>query len=452
MFVEFLDTINAVAANPPRFLQLDMLLRILLQVLLFCLSAFFSGSETALFSLSKFDLQRISRSKSPVSDTLHDLLDQPRRLIVSILCGNELVNIAAAANMTAILAELLGVETAAWAATIVMIPLILLIGEVTPKTLAVNNPVWTSTRIVATPLSVWMRVISPFAIVVRAVADHITTLLIGPERARENILYIEELRSLLEEGIKKGEITATERSLVQGLLSAGATEVREIMTPRPEVAFIDGEQDRALIHEKFLELRHPRVPVYVKNRDNIVGFLYVEDVLTAAKLPVPTGQSSASVLATLHPALAVPPTKEVDEMLDFFDENDARAALVVNEFGSIDGIVSIDDVTSFLFAGIYEELPSSTQEITAVDGAYEIEGSTPLSEIRHITGMDIPETKMTTIAGTAIRNFGSIPRVGDSIQIEGYTLEILAMENLRISRVRLEKTQPDKDVEKEVHP
>ena len=159
MFAEFADSITLLLANPPRVLQLDMLLRILLQLLLFSASAFFSGSETALFSLTRFDLQKLSRSNDAAADTLQKLLDQPRRLIVSILCGNELVNIAAAANMTAILVELVGVETGALLATAVMIPLILLFGEVTPKTLAVSNPAWVSTRIVARPLNSWIRFI-----------------------------------------------------------------------------------------------------------------------------------------------------------------------------------------------------------------------------------------------------------------------------------------------------
>jgi CBS domain containing-hemolysin-like protein len=387
--------------------------------------------------LTRFDLQRLSREKHPAAETLQKLLEQPRRLIVSILCGNELVNIAAAANMTAILIELTGVESGAVLATFVMIPLILLFGEVTPKTLAVSKPVWASTHIVARPLTGWIRLIKPLANTVRLVADRTTTLIIGPERTRENILYIEELRSLIEEGVRSGEITATERTLVQSLLSAGATEVRDIMTPRPQLAFLDGDLDPAELRAEFIRMRHARVPVFSGNRDNITGFLYVEDFLGE-----PAGKRKARaieqpVVPRLHPAIAVPPTKEVDEMLDFFAEHDARAALVVNEFGSVDGLVTLDDVTHFLFDGVYNEPVIDVEEIRKVEGGYEIEASTPLSEIRHITGMDIPETMMTTIAGTALRNFGVVPKVGDHIDIEGFTLEVTEMDNLRISRVRL---------------
>jgi len=415
----------------PRILELDMIVRIAAQVLLFAASAFFSGSETALFSLSRFDLQRLSRTQSTVAETLHALLEQPRRLIVSILCGNELVNIAAAANMTAILVELLGMEAAAWTATFGMIPLILLLGEVTPKTVAVTNPVWASTRIVARPINLWVRLVAPLAFVVRSIADRITTLIVGPERTKENILHLEELQTLVEEGIESGEITPTERALIHGLISAGATEVREIMTPRSQVAFIDGAANAQAIRSAFLAGRRTRVPVFHGNRDNVIGFLYVEDL--------PGWSDDRSLADILHPPLCVAPTMEVDELLDFLEEREARAALVVSEFGSVDGIVTRSDVTNFLFAGVFEGAATDTTGIAAVDNGFEMEGETTISTIRKVTGLPIQDPLMTTIAGKALRAFGRVPKVGDRIEVEGLALTIIEMDGLRIARLRLER-------------
>lgn len=139
--------------DPARLAEPDMVIRITLQGVLLFGSAFFSGSETALFSLSRLDLHRLRREKSGTVETLHALLDQPRRLIISILLGNELVNIAAAANMAGILVALYGAEYAGWINVVVMVPLLLLLGEVTPKTIAVSNPVTISSRFVAHPMS-----------------------------------------------------------------------------------------------------------------------------------------------------------------------------------------------------------------------------------------------------------------------------------------------------------
>ena len=149
--------------DTPRLAEPDMIIRLCFQALLLCGSAFFSGSETALFSLSRLDLQKLRRERNPHTETLHELLDQPRRLIISILCGNELVNIAAAANMTGILVVLYGVERAALVSILVMVPLLLLFGEVTPKTISVSNPVRVSTGLVATPMSFWVRLVATYS-------------------------------------------------------------------------------------------------------------------------------------------------------------------------------------------------------------------------------------------------------------------------------------------------
>lgn len=425
----------------PRVLQLDMLLRIALQLFLFSASAFFSGSETALFSLSKFDLQRLAYTRSSVAETVHSLLEQPRRLIVSILCGNELVNIAAAANMTAILVELMGVEAAAWTAAFVMIPLILLVGEITPKTAAVTNPVWASTRIVAKPIGLWVRIVTPLAFIVRAIADRTTTLIVGPERAMENILYIEELETLLEEGIETGEISPTERSLINSLISAGTTEVREIMTPRSQVAFIDGALGSENVRRAFLSLKRTRAPVFLNTRDNVIGFLYVEDMVGL--------EQDRELSEVLHPPLSVAPTKQVDEMLDFLDEHKSRAALVVDEFGSVDGIITLSDVTNFLFAGVFEGAAEGEKEIVAVEGGFEMAGDTTLSAIRRATGLSLQDPLMTTIAGKALRHFGCVPRAGDRCEFDGYAIVVLEMDELRISRLRLERSSSEAGEDKE---
>ena len=218
-----------------RMAEPDMIIRLGVQVLLLCGSAFFSGSETALFSLSRLDLQKLRRERNRHTETLHALMDQPRRLIISILCGNELVNIAAAANMTGILVVLYGVERAGWISVLVMVPLLLLFGEVTPKTISVSDPVRVSTGIVATPMSLWVRLVAPLVWVIRSIADRITTLIVGEEKAADNILHLDEFRTLVEEVAREGELNATERALIYNMLEAGDTEVVEIMTPRTQI-------------------------------------------------------------------------------------------------------------------------------------------------------------------------------------------------------------------------
>lgn len=203
---EYWDALgNFFAFDTSLLAEPSMVLRLLLLFgLLFC-SAFFSGSETALFSLSRLDLQQLRRHHNPQSETLHALLDQPRRLIISILTGNELINIAATINAAGILVSLYGEQRAGWLSIIFMVPLVLLFGEITPKTIAVSNPVRFSTAVVAAPMSVWVRLITPLRDVIRFVSDRLTTRIIGEEKVAESLLNIDEFLTLVEQVAEKGE-------------------------------------------------------------------------------------------------------------------------------------------------------------------------------------------------------------------------------------------------------
>jgi Mg2+/Co2+ transporter CorB len=245
--------------------------RLVLQVALLCGSAFFSGSETALFSLSRLDLQKLRRQRHRNSEIVHALPDQPRRLIISILCGNELVNIASAINLTGVLVALYGVERASVISVVVMLPLILLCGEVTPKTIAVTNPVRFGAGLVAGPLSLWFKFIAPVRWLIRNVADRLTTWIVGENTAPENILRVDEFRTLVEEVARGGELSATERALIHHLLDAGDTEVVEIMTPRTRMEFINATTPVPDILERVRQVRQPRVPIFSVHRDNLVG-------------------------------------------------------------------------------------------------------------------------------------------------------------------------------------
>ncbi len=339
-----------------RLLDPDMIARLTLQVFLFGCSAFFSGSETALFSLSRLDLQKLRRERHPKSESLHALLDEPRRLIISILCGNELVNIAATINMAGILFALYGPERAGWINIIVMFPLLLLFGEVTPKTIAVNNPIRISTHLVATPLTLWSRLITPLRRFIRLVAGGITTWIVGEERAPENILRIDEFRAVLEDVADEGVLDATERVLIDNLLEAGETEIVEIMTPRTRIDYLDVDTPMPEMVEQFTAFQHPRVPICRGRADNFLGFLHAEDVL---KLSMDGADLKAIVPEEImHAPVVVPPTKNVDEMFDFFQANNARAAIVLNEFGGVEGLITMRDIIKFIFGEISENISS----------------------------------------------------------------------------------------------
>ena len=413
----------------------EMIVRLTLQVFLLLGSAFFSSSETALFSLSRLDLQHLRRERNRHSETLHALLDQPRRLIISILSGNELVNIAASANMVAILVNLYGDGQTGWVNILIMVPLLLLFGEVTPKTIAVANPVRFSTGIVATPMSLWVKIVTPLRWAIRGIADRITTLIVGEEKAAENILQVDEFLTLVEQVAREGALDATERALIYNLLEANETEIVEIMTPRTRTQFLNANMTVAEMVAQFKAYRHPRVPVFRTHRDNLVGFVHAEDILNLVMDNVDLSQLTPEDI--MHPPVVVPLTKKVDEMFDFFKNNRVRAAACLNEFGGVEGFITMKDVLKFIFGQISGDIKGEEYYQEKDDNTYEVAGDMTLNDFNNLTNFGIEDPRMTTIGGVAFRHLDRLPKVGDRVTLEGISITVTEMDMHRISRVQV---------------
>lgn len=411
--------------------NLELVLRGILQVLLLSASAVFSGSETALFSLSRIDLQHLRYRRDPNSDSIHAMLDEPRRLIISILCGNELVNIASTVNMTGILLILFG-QDAGWINILVMVPLLLLVGEITPKTIAVNHPLGFTRHISARVLPRWILLVTPLREAVRQVSDRVTTLLVGEAVARANLLRTDELKSLLEEGEETGIIDATERVLIDNLLEAAETDILHIMTPGPRLCLLDAAQPLPDLISAFRAYRHPRVPVYSGHWDNVIGFVHSEDVLRIVRGGVDL--EDITLEAILQPANFLPPTVKVDELFHFFQEHKTRACIVLGEFGEVLGIVTMKDVLSFIFGELTTHVHGG-DEYERTEEGHCVPGWMRLLDLYTFTNIDLNDPVMTTVGGLVFRLFGRLPQVGESVNFEGYRFHVLGIDGLRISRV-----------------
>lgn len=416
--------------------QWELALRCLLQVILLLSSAVFSGSETALFSISRIDLQKLRQSRDKYSESIHAMLDEPRRLIISILCGNELVNIASAVNMTGILLLIFGAQDISWINIVIMVPLLLLIGEVTPKTIAVSFPIKFTTRITARILPRWIIFITPLREVVRFFSDRITTLVVGDEVDRENILQPDELRILLEEGEETGVIDATERVLIDNLLEASETDISRIMTPGPRILFLDAALPVTELIEKFRSYCHPRIPVYEGHWDNVIGFIHSEDIL---KIVRGGDLTDVTLDMILKPAHFVPPTKKVDEMFDYFQAHNTRVAIILGEYGEVLGIVTMKDVLKFIFGEITGKMIGQEYYQEEDENSYTVPGDMRLTDFYNLTNFDIEDPVMTTIGGVAFRLFDRLPKIGDSIIHEGYEFITRDVTGLRISKLLVRK-------------
>ncbi|MBT3721789.1 MAG: DUF21 domain-containing protein [Gammaproteobacteria bacterium] len=421
----------------PNSSDFELYVRILFQVILLTSSAVFSGSETAMFSLSRIDLQKLRQSRHKDSESLHAMLDEPRRLIISILCGNELVNIASAVNMTGILLLLFGGQDVAWINILIMVPLLLLMGEVTPKTIAVSYPIKFATRITAKILPQWMIYITPLREIVRIVADRVTTMVVGDAVDRENILQPDELRTLLEEGEKTGIIDATERVLIDNVLEASETDISRIMTPGPRILLLNADLPAPELIEQFRSHRHPRIPVYKGHWDNVIGFIHSEDILKLVRGG--SDLSKVTLNMILKPAHYVPPTKKVDEMFDYFQAHNTRVAIILGEYGEVSGIVTMKDVLKFIFGEISGKMVGQEYYKEDDENSYTVPGDMRLTDFYNLTNFDIEDTVMSTIGGVAFRLFDRLPEPGDQITYEGFRFTVKQRSGLRISQLQVQK-------------
>ncbi|MEO0822290.1 MAG: hemolysin family protein, partial [Pseudomonadota bacterium] len=424
------------AVNWSAFEDPAVILRLILQVLLFAASALFSMSETALFSLRETDIQRIEHKNPGQANAIRDLLSEPRRLIISILCGNELVNIAATVNLTGILLILLGTpQAAAIANAFVMIVLLLLLCEITPKTVAVTAPVAASTRLIEPCLTPWVRIVAPLRALIRLASDRATALVIGREERRENILSADDFAFYLRDVEREGIVSRGERRLILNLIEASSTPVSTIMVPRPQVHFIDADLPVDAILEQFRTLRHRRVPLYRQQRDNVIGVLREERVL-AAVLRRQRGEGEIALEDLVSPAMIVPSTQTVSELAELFKDGDHHAALVMNEFGGIEGLASADDVFGYLTRGQRIFLDAHDRVEALEDGSVRCAGLTPLRSLQQATGLaPAREGDIMTVGGLIMALLGRLPRPGDQVEEAGTVLRVLAMEGLLVGAV-----------------
>ncbi|MDT8425583.1 MAG: hemolysin family protein [Methyloprofundus sp.] len=423
----------------------EVLIRLLVQVFLLIGSALFSSSETALFSLSRIDLQNLLKQNHPLATTIHDLLEQPRRLIISILCGNELLNIAAAANMTIILVKLYGQDDAGWITIFVMVPLLLVFGEVTPKTIAVSNPVVVSTRIIVPVIRVWVKFVAPLRWIVWKISDRVTTLLVGKEKSPDNILHVDEFRTLVDDVVKNGELGSSEKLMIFNLLEAGATEVIEIMIPHTQIPFINIIWDRQQLKKFICKHKMHCFPVFAEDRDNFIGFIHAAD-LAGIFLDSSQQAKDFNIKSLLYDPVVIPPTKKVNEMFDFFKTHEVKSAIVLNEFGGVEGLVTLEQVLQFVFGEICPQDTFPGVDHDPTSNIYNVPGDMKLIHIEDLTHFVIKDNRMTTIGGVVFRQLDRLPKAGDQVQMEDLLMTVLEMDGHRISRVQLAKGAKMKDI------
>ena len=399
-------------------------------VALIVVSALLTGAEAAYFSLGRARLKRLAEEQGPDRDLLKPLLSKPHELLVTLLVGITLVNIGSAALAASIAAKLFGPAGLAVAIG-GMTVLLVVFGEVLPMTLAVEHPegysAWVSRPVAWLSILLWP---------VRALLSALTAVTLrvaGSERKRgEPEISEEELRTMVDVGAREGVVDRTEREMIHKVFELEDTLVREVMVPRPDMFCLDVATPPADILPLLRENLHSRVPAFDETVDQIVGVLYTKDLLPHLKGLPP----DFDLRSHLHPPYFVPESKRADALLREFQAKKLHLAIVVDEYGSTAGLVTLEDLLEELVGEIRDEFDEEERLIQKVDpSSYRVSGKLSIDELNAATGLHLPKESFDTVGGWVLDLFGRVPHRGEKAQTADVTVSVEKVERTRVVEV-----------------
>ncbi len=413
-------------------------------LLLLVLSGFFSGSETALTASSRGKLRAQADKGSRGAQKALDITDDNERLIGSVLLGNNLVNILAASLATALFTRLFG-ESGVALATLVMTLLVLIFAEVLPKTYAITNSEKAASA-VAPIISVVVTVFSPIVAAVRLLVRGVLRIFgvqIDPD---SNILAVrEEIAGALQLGHSEGVVEKEDRDRILGALDLGDRAVEEIMLHRSNIEMIDADAEPDAILEQCLQSRHTRLPVFRDEPENIIGVVHAKDLFRAMYAQVGGSESNSDRLAgfditkVANDPYFVPETTTLDDQMREFLRIRSHFALVVDEYGSLRGLITLEDILEEIVGeiadefDIEEEVPVTRTE----DGQFLVEGAMTIRDANRALDWSLPDEEANTVAGLVIHEAQMIPVVGQVFSFHGFRFEVTAREGNRVTELKI---------------
>ena len=412
-----------------------VLIAAVLAALLLLLSGYASASEIAFFSLSPTDLNALEPEKNNTDRNIQLLRDDSERTLATILITNNLVNVTIIMLCNYVFANLVDFGQAVWlqflCITVILTFLLLLFGEIMPKVYARQNPL-KYCRFSVGGLMIFRRLFWP----VESILISSGTLAGKVLQKESHILSVDDLEQALE--LTDKEEIKEEKSMLQGIIRFGDETAKEIMTPRKDIVDLSIHANYNEVLQCILENNYSRIPVYQGNTDNIRGVLYIKDLL-----PHIGKTASFRWQSLIRPPYFVPETKKIDDLLRDFQENKVHIAIVVDEFGGTSGLVTLEDVLEEIVGEINDEYDEEEKYYTRLNkNTYVFEGKTSLPDFCRVLEIDDDEFDdvegdADSLAGLLLEIKGDFPKVGERIVYSMYTFEVLAIEERRISKVKV---------------
>jgi len=412
-----------------------LIVRLLILFFFLILSGFFSACEASFFSIHGVKLEALRKGDNKAGEIVYTLMQKPRKLLVTIYLGNEVVNVGIAAIITSIMIHIMG-PAGIIPAMIISLILLLQFGEIIPKTFAISNPERFA-LFAAQPIRWFAFLIFPLQFLITGIANISITLLGGEKLNREPTVSEEEIRTLINIGEEEGALPSEEKEMIQSVFDLGDTSISEVMTPRTDIISIPVNYTLESILSSLSKSFYSRIPVYKGNIDTIVGILYSRDLLQY----LDGKKKITNLQEILHQPFIVPGSRKVNDLLKDFQKKKVHLAIVLDEHGGVDGLVTLDDLMEELFGDVESE-----EEIVSLEsGKFRISGSIPIDDFNKKMGTRIPHDEFDTIGGYVFHAIGEAPKRGETVKYEHLEFTVEKMKGHRILSLRLNVIEKAKE-------
>jgi Mg2+/Co2+ transporter CorB len=408
-------------------------------IVLVCLllSAFFAGSETALTASSRASMMRLEKHGNRRAGLVNLLLAQRERLLGALLFGNNAVNIAASALATDVLLTWFGHAGVVYA-TVVMTIIVVVFAEILPKTAAFNAPDRIA-LLVARPMNIIVKVLGPVLMAIEALVrwllKHIG-MTVGEDQ--QVLSAREELRGAVDLLHDEGDVETIDRDMFGGVLDLRELAVSDVMIHRTNMITLNADDPAEDVVNAVIASPVTRLPLWRGNPENIVGVLHVKDLLRALHA-VDGDASKVDIAGLLTPPWFVPEQRPVSEQLKAFRRRKTQLALVVDEYGEVEGLVTLEDILEEIVGDITDEHDVAIPGVRRQpDGSVNADGAVPIRDLNRVMGWNLPDQEATTVAGLVIHEARSIPEVGQSFTFHGFRFRVLRRERNRITALRIQ--------------
>ncbi len=421
-------------------MEIDSIIQLAVVFLLLLLSGFFSSVESAYFSLSHSEIDRLCESNNLRAKRVAQLLKYPQTLLAAILTANTIVNTAIAA-LTAIIAvkiaNYLNINTyiVIVIQVIVITSVILFFGELIPKLQALRDPTGWALKTVNS-VRIIKIITSPIAIPLAAFSANLAKLF-GIEKHKVLTLSDEELKALVQVGHKHGALDYEERKMIYSIFEFGDTIAREVMVPRMDMVAVDKGTSFDELLAIVRQFGHSRLPVYESKIDNIIGIVHVKELLA-----VVDEKENFDITKHIRPAFFVPEEKKIDDLLKEFQSEKVHMAIVVDEYGGTSGLVTLEDIIEEIVGEIQDEFDKEQPLIQKInEKTIIVNGKTPIYDLNAYINTTLIEESdaFDTVAGFVYSRLGRVPRRGDQFEHNGYTFQVEELHGKRIIKVKIEQ-------------